>query len=52
MLSSKSRCLFPHAQAKKLVEDLPKVLKKDISKEEADKIQKALQEAGAEVVVE
>ncbi len=39
-------------QAKKFVEELPQVIKKDVSKEEAAKIKEALAAAGGEVVFE
>lgn len=37
------------AQAKKFVESLPKVLKEGATKEEAEKLKKALEAVGAEV---
>ena len=39
------------ADAKKLVEDAPKVVKEGISKEEAEEIKKKLEEAGAGVAL-
>ena len=43
--------LFP-LQAKKFVESAPAVVKSDIAKDEAEKIQAALQAVGGECVVE
>lgn len=37
--------------AKKLVEDAPKAVKEDVSKEEAEEIKKKLEEAGAKVTL-
>jgi len=39
-------------QAKKFVESCPVIVKGDLSKDEADKLQKALEAAGAKCVVE
>jgi hypothetical protein len=39
-------------QAKKFVESLPKVLKENATKEEADKLKKALEAIGAEVTLD
>jgi large subunit ribosomal protein L7/L12 len=39
-------------EAKKFVESVPKVLKESISKDEAEKLQKALEAVGATVVLE
>jgi large subunit ribosomal protein L7/L12 len=39
------------ADAKKLVEEAPKVIKEGISKEEADEMKKKLEEAGAKVTL-
>jgi large subunit ribosomal protein L7/L12 len=39
------------ADAKKLVEEAPKVLKEGISKEEAEEVKKKLEEAGAKVTL-
>ncbi len=39
-------------QAKDLVEGAPKTVKKGISKDEAESIQKLLTESGAEIVLE
>jgi ribosomal protein L7/L12 len=39
-------------KAKKFVESVPKVLKENINKEEAEKLQKLLEELGAKVTLE
>ena len=41
-----------HVKAKKFVEELPQVLKKDVSKEDAEKLKASMAEAGAEVSFE
>ncbi len=38
-------------QAKKFVESLPKTLKENVTKDEAEKLQKAMQAIGAEVTL-
>lgn len=40
------------SQAKKFVESLPKVLKEGATKEEAEKLKKALEAVGAEVLLD
>ena len=44
--------LLSSLQAKKFVESAPAVVKSDIAKDEAEKIQAALQAVGGECVVE
>ena len=39
-------------QAKKFVESLPKVLKENLAKEDAEKLKKTFQDLGAVVVLE
>jgi ribosomal protein L7/L12 len=41
-----------HSQAKKLVESAPKVLKENVSKEDAEKLKKAFESIGAVVKLE
>ncbi|KAG2196456.1 hypothetical protein INT47_012657, partial [Mucor saturninus] len=48
----KNLCGLNLVEAKKFVESVPKVLKEGISKEEAEKLQKALEALGATVILE
>lgn len=44
-------CAF-RSQAKKFVESVPKILKENLSKEDADKLKSTFEALGAEVVLE
>ena len=43
---------FPRLQAKKFVESVPQIVKENLSKEDAEALQKKLQELGCTVVLE